>query len=72
MGALDIERASLEFQKQMQAMQEKVHKHQKLTQDDILNGRRVLSGATVGAAVLSVMAAVAVALGLWPRLSEYR
>jgi len=32
----------------------------------------VLSGATVGAAVLSVVAALAVALGLWPRLSEYR
>ena len=39
---------------------------------DILNARRVLSGATVGAAVLSVVAALAVALGLWPRLSEYR
>jgi hypothetical protein len=32
----------------------------------------VLSGATVGAAVLSVVAALAVSLGLWPRLSEYR
>jgi hypothetical protein len=31
----------------------------------------VLSGTTVGGAVLSVGAAVAVALGLWPRLSEY-
>ena len=40
--------------------------------NDILNARRVLSGATVGAAVLSVGAALAVALGLWPRLSEYR
>jgi hypothetical protein len=40
--------------------------------NDILNARRVLSGATVGAAVLSVVAALAVALGLWPRLSEYR
>jgi hypothetical protein len=39
---------------------------------DIVNARRVLSGATVGAALLSVTAAVAVALGLWPRLSEYR
>lgn len=39
---------------------------------DIVNARRVLSGATVGAAVLSVIAAIAVALGLWPRLSEYR
>ena len=32
----------------------------------------VLSGATVGGVVLSLGAAVAVALGLWPRLSEYR
>jgi hypothetical protein len=40
--------------------------------NDIVNARRVLSGATVGAAVLSITAAIAVALGLWPRLSEYR
>jgi hypothetical protein len=39
---------------------------------DITNARRVLSGATVGAAVLSVIAALAVTLGLWPRMSEYR
>ena len=39
---------------------------------DITNARRVLSGATVGAAVLSLAAAIAVALGLWPRMSEYR
>lgn len=39
---------------------------------DVLNGRQALSGATVGAAALSLAAAVAVALGLWPRLSEYR
>jgi hypothetical protein len=40
--------------------------------DDILNARRGLTGATVGGIVLSLGAAVAVALGLWPRLSEYR
>jgi hypothetical protein len=39
---------------------------------DIMNARRVLSGATVGAAVLSIGAAIAVTLGLWPRLSEYK
>src|SRR6201991_1722412 len=39
---------------------------------DIVNAHRVLSGATVGAAVLPVVAALASALGLWPRLSEYR
>ena len=40
--------------------------------DDILNARRGLTGATVGGVVLSLGAALAVALGLWPRLSEYR
>lgn len=39
---------------------------------DIAAARRVLSGTTVGGAALSVGAAVAVALGLWPRVSEYR
>jgi hypothetical protein len=39
---------------------------------DVINARRVLSGATVGGATLSVIAALSVALGLWPRLSEYR
>ncbi|MEZ0364054.1 protein kinase G-activating protein GlnX [Mycobacterium sp. pUA109] len=40
--------------------------------NDILNARRVLSVAPVGGAALSLGAAIAVALGLWPRLSEYR
>jgi hypothetical protein len=40
--------------------------------DDVLDARRGLSGATVGGIVLSLGAAVAVALGLWPRLMEYR
>ena len=39
---------------------------------DIANARRELAGATFGAAALSVIAAIAVTLGLWPRLSEYR
>lgn len=39
---------------------------------DILNARRVLSVAPVGGAVLSLSAAIAVALGLWPRLNEYK
>jgi hypothetical protein len=40
--------------------------------NDILNARSGLSGAQVGGVVLSLGAAVAVALGLWPRLKEYR
>ncbi|MGI9164751.1 MAG: hypothetical protein ACR2JI_17790 [Mycobacterium sp.] len=39
---------------------------------DIMSARRVLSGTTVGGVLLSAGAAVAVALGLWPRMSEYR
>ena len=39
---------------------------------DIASARRVLSGATVGGVVLSLGAATAVALGLWPRMNEYR
>jgi hypothetical protein len=40
--------------------------------NDVLNARNGLSGAQVGGVVLSLGAAVAVALGLWPRLKEYR
>ena len=39
---------------------------------DILNAYRGLSGAQVGGVVLSLGAAIAVALGLWPRMAEYR
>jgi hypothetical protein len=40
--------------------------------NDVLNARSGLSGAQLGGVVLSLGAAVAVALGLWPRLKEYR
>jgi hypothetical protein len=40
--------------------------------NDVLNARSGLSGAQVGGVVLSLGAAIAVALGLWPRLEEYR
>ncbi len=39
---------------------------------DVLNARSGLSGAQLGGVVLSLSAACAVALGLWPRLKEYR
>ena len=40
--------------------------------DDVLNAFNGLSGAQLGGVVLSLGAAIAVALGLWPRLKEYR
>ena len=60
------------FDKLDAALSKGIEESRSQLRNDILNARRVLSGATVGAAVLSVGAALAVALGLWPRLSEYR
>lgn len=60
------------FDKLDQALSKAIEHSRNQLRTDIANARRVLSGATVGAALLSVAAAVAVALGIWPRLSEYR
>ncbi len=60
------------FNKLDDALGKGIEESRSQLRSDILNAHRVLSGATVGAAVLSVVAALAVALGLWPRLSEYR
>ena len=60
------------FDKLDTALTKGIEESRNQLRNDILNARRVLSGATVGAVVLSVVAALAVALGLWPRLSEYR
>jgi uncharacterized protein YqgQ len=60
------------FDKLDEALAKGIEESRSQLRDDIQSAYRVLSGATVGAAVLSVIAAVAVALGLWPRLSEYR
>ena len=60
------------FNKLDDALSKGIEESRTQLRNDILNAHRVLSGATVGAAVLSVVAALAVALGLWPRLSEYR
>lgn len=60
------------FNKLDEALSKGIEESRNQLRNDIINAHRVLSGATVGAAVLSVVAAIAVALGLWPRLSEYR
>ena len=60
------------FDKLDQALTSGIREARNQLRNDILSARRVLSGATVGGLVLSLSAAVAVALGLWPRLSEYR
>ncbi len=60
------------FDKLEQALDEGIRASREQLRSDIVNARRVLSGATVGGVVLSLSAALAVALGLWPRMSEYR
>ncbi len=60
------------FDKLNDALEQGIQESRKQLRYDILSARRVLSGTTVGGAMLSVGAALAVALGLWPRMSEYR
>ncbi|MDH6243869.1 HAMP domain-containing protein [Mycobacterium sp. OTB74] len=60
------------FDKLDAALSKSIEESRKQLRNDILTARRALSGATVGAATLSIAAAMMVALGLWPRLSEYR
>ena len=60
------------FDKLQEALENGIQESRRALRDDISNARGVLAGATVGTVVLSVVAALAIALGLWPRMSEYR
>ncbi|MGH3634076.1 protein kinase G-activating protein GlnX [Mycobacterium sp.] len=60
------------FDKLDQALGKTMEQSRNQLRNDVLNARRGLSGATVGVVVLSLSAAIAVALGMWPRLNEYR
>lgn len=60
------------FDKLDEALGKTMEQSRNQLRTDILNARQGLSGATVGGVVLSLGAAIAVALGLWPRLNEYR
>jgi len=64
--------ATAAFEKLNDALNQGIQDSRTQLRSDIISARRVLSGTTVGGAVLSIGAALAVALGLWPRLSEYR
>jgi hypothetical protein len=55
-----------------EALNNGIEESRRHLRNDIVNARAVLSGATVGAVMLSVVAALAVTVGLWPRVSEYR
>lgn len=60
------------FDKLDEALSQGIEQSRNQLRADIVNARRVLAGSTVGAAALSLVAALSVALGIWPRLSEYR
>jgi hypothetical protein len=60
------------FDKLETALSNAIDESRRQLRNDILNARNVLSGATAGAVVLSIVAGVAVAIGLWPRVNEYR
>ncbi|MEI7516915.1 MAG: protein kinase G-activating protein GlnX [Mycobacteriaceae bacterium] len=60
------------FDRLNDALNQGIQQSRTQLRSDISSARRVLSGTTVGGALLSISAALAVALGLWPRLSEYR
>jgi hypothetical protein len=60
------------FDRLGEALDNAIEESRRQLRNDIVNARAVLSGATVGAVVLSVVAALAVTVGLWPRMSEYR
>lgn len=60
------------FDKLDEALTKAMEQSRNRLRNDVLNARRGLAGAQVGGVVLSLGAAIAVALGLWPRLKEYR
>ncbi|HUM00175.1 MAG TPA: hypothetical protein VLU24_12340 [Mycobacterium sp.] len=60
------------FDRLEKALNNGIEESRRQLRNDIVNARAVLSGATVGAVMLSVVAALAVTVGLWPRMSEYR
>lgn len=60
------------FDRLDQALTNGIEESRRELRSDIVNARAVLSGSTVGAVMLSVVAALAVTVGLWPRMSEYR
>ncbi|MBV8967366.1 MAG: hypothetical protein JO191_14465 [Mycobacteriaceae bacterium] len=60
------------FDRLEDAINKAIEESRRQLRDDIVNAGSVLSGATAGAVVLSVVAALAVTVGLWPRVSEYR
>jgi hypothetical protein len=60
------------FDRLEKALTNGIEESRRQLRNDIVDAGAVLSGATVGAVLLSVVAALAVTVGLWPRMSEYR
>lgn len=60
------------FDRLEEALTNGIEESRRQLRNDIVDARTVLRGATAGAVVLSIVAALAVTVGLWPRMSEYR
>ena len=60
------------FDRLEQAVNNAMAESRRQLRNDIVDAGTVLSGATIGAVMLSVVAALAATVGLWPRMSEYR
>ena len=60
------------FDRLEEALSNAIQESRRQLRSDIFTARSVLSGATAGTVVLSIVAAVAIGAGLWPRMSEYR
>ena len=60
------------FDQLVESLDKAINESRRHLRSNVTNARSVLSGATAGTVVLSVVAALAIGVGLWPRLSEYR
>ena len=60
------------FDRLEEALTNAIEESRRQLRNDIVDARTALRGATVGTVVLSIVAAMAVTVGLWPRMSEYR
>lgn len=60
------------FDQLVEALGKAIEESRRKLRSDVLNARSVLSGATGGTVILSLVGALAIGVGLWPRMSEYR
>ena len=60
------------FDQLVESLDKAINESRRHLRSNVMTARSVLAGATAGTVVLSVVAALAIGVGLWPRMSEYR